>query len=230
MLIPGTSRQVPATKRYERVADVFGAAEDFHASVICGGETQQRWAENLLQPLGDFLIAVHPGAKWVTKRWPTDKFAAVIGRAMGQYQASVVLVGDASEGELGRQLETALRRTQNGARIVNLIGKTSLTQLAAVLRQADILVTNDSGPMHLAAGLGTPVLGIFTCTSPRRSGPPGEAHELVATRVACAASYRKRCPQRGAQWLACHSELDTVRVWKAFERLIEKMRHSRRAA
>jgi heptosyltransferase-1 len=76
--------------------------------------------------------------------------------------------------------------------------------------------------MQLAAALGTPVVGIFTCTSPTISGPPGDQHELVATGVKCAASYRKRCPHRGKKHLACMEELDVERVWAALCRLMQK--------
>ena len=92
--------------------------------------------------------------------------------------------------------------------LTNLAGKTTLKQLAAVLDQSHVLLTNDSGPMQMAAALGTPVVGVFTCTSPEISGPPGDRHELVATGVSCAASYRKRCPYRGKKHLACMEELD----------------------
>jgi heptosyltransferase I len=76
--------------------------------------------------------------------------------------------------------------------------------------------------MQLAAALGTPVVGIFTCTSPTISGPPGDRHELVATGVSCAASYRKKCPYRGRKHLACMEELDVERVWSSFGRLMQK--------
>jgi ADP-heptose:LPS heptosyltransferase len=83
-------------------------------------------------------------------------------------------------------------------------------------------VSNDSGPMHLAAGLGTPTLGLFTCTSAARSGPPGIIHELVSTTVPCAASYCKRCPHQGTKYLECLRELDVERAWFALQRLVCK--------
>jgi ADP-heptose:LPS heptosyltransferase len=84
--------------------------------------------------------------------------------------------------------------------------------------------------MHLAAGLGTSVVGIFTCTSPIRSGPPGDNHELVETELPCAASYRKKCPYQGNQHMACMEELAAERVWSAFVRLVERKRRHTRAA
>ena len=96
-------------------------------------------------------------------------------------------------------------------------------------------MSNDSGPMHLAAGLGTPVVGLFTCTSPVQSGPvplglvparssrvrPGDlAHGLVATTVECAASYRKECPFSGEGRHACFAALEVARVREALGRVV----------
>ena len=74
--------------------------------------------------------------------------------------------------------------------------------------------------MHLAAGLGTPVVGLFTCTSPDRSGPPPGRHALIQADVACAASYYKRCPKRREQHLACFSELSPALACEGLDRLL----------
>jgi ADP-heptose:LPS heptosyltransferase len=89
------------------------------------------------------------------------------------------------------------------------------------LSGVDLLLSNDSGPMHLAAGLGTPVVSVFTCTSPVRSGPPGPQHALVATELPCAASYKKVCPHAGSGHMACFEELSVERVWRALARIVE---------
>jgi ADP-heptose:LPS heptosyltransferase len=123
-----------------------------------------------------------------------------------------------------------VRRLIPHGRLLNLAGQTTLKQLAALLSSAHVVLTNDSGPMHMAAALGTPVVGIFTCTSPVRSGPPGERHQLVSTNLSCAASYRRRCPYSGRKHLACMEELDTERVWQAFVRVMEKNYEQVRAA
>ena len=91
------------------------------------------------------------------------------------------------------------------------------------------MVSNDSGPMHMAAAVGTPVVGIFTCTSPILSGPAGAVHELISTGVPCAASYYKECPHRGAAHLSCLAELSVERVWNAVVRILERRRPARSA-
>ncbi|MGL4553694.1 MAG: glycosyltransferase family 9 protein, partial [Gemmataceae bacterium] len=95
---------------------------------------------------------------------------------------------------------------------LDLCGKTDLLGLASVLRSADVMLSNDSGPMHLAAALGTRVVAPFTCTSPLRAGPHGPGHAAVPTTVSCAASYRRRCGT-----LHCMQELTPGRLWPALE-------------
>ena len=120
------------------------------------------------------------------------------------------------------ELQNLLQGFVSWKPVLNLTGQTTLKQLSAVLSAVDVVLTNDSGPMHLAAGLGTPVLGIFTCTSPAISGPPGAHHELVSTEVPCAGSYKKQCPHSGRSNLCCMEELTTERVFQGLVRLIDK--------
>jgi heptosyltransferase-2 len=84
--------------------------------------------------------------------------------------------------------------------------------------------------MHLAAAIGTPVVGVFTSTNPQRSGPPGREHEFIATQLACGGCYKKHCRYTGRKHLACLEELSTDRVWSALARTLEQRPNFRRAA
>ncbi len=222
-LLPGTGRRVPAHQRIRNIiaplAISGGSAESgLHIPLAARG-----WARERLVSLPRPMLAIHPGAGWETKRWPAEKFAAVAARFAG----SVVTIGSGGEQPLTAPIAGAIRAA--GKPGLDLTGSTSLPQLAAVLDEADVLLSNDSGPMHLAAAAGTPVVGIFTCTSPWISGPAGAGHEVVATCVSCAASYRKRCPQRGTAHLGCLAEIPVERVEAALQRVLERLparRHS----
>jgi heptosyltransferase I len=221
-LIPGTDLSVPAHLRSRHVVDALGLP-NFSPELRLGlSRFEREWATRQLASLGGPALAVHSGASWKTKRWPAERFAAVAFKAMRRFGLSPVVLGGPDEQPLAAQFCQTLRQLAPQAKVVNLAGQTTLKQLAAVLEQSRVLLTNDSGPMQLAAGLGTPVTGVFTCTSPTISGPPGDKHELVATGVKCAASYRKRCPHRGKKHLACLEELDVDRVWTALCRLMQK--------
>ena len=226
-IVPGTGRDVPARQRYRQIAEALGTAGDDTANLpLCASDRD--WAAAALAHLPRPWLAVAPGAKWVTKRWPPEKFAALAAQAHRRYGVSAVIVGGADETALGTAVETELQRQMSAAAVRNLTGQTSLRRLAAVLAACDWAATNDSGPMHLADAVGTPVLGLFTCTSPWLSGPAPERHELVATRLGCAAGYHKQCPHSGAGHQACLAELDVARATAAFARLVS--RTARRAA
>lgn len=115
---------------------------------------------------------------------------------------------------------------QNAAAVVaqaagpsrDLAGQLSLRQLAAVLEQCDVLLCNDSGPMHLSAAVGTPTVAMFTCTSPRRAAPAGDGHRCLETKVACRGSYLRQCDR-----LDCMRDLTPAAVVPV---LIERLRRS----
>jgi ADP-heptose:LPS heptosyltransferase len=132
-------------------------------------------------------------------------------------------LGSSDEAPLAAEVASRIVATAGSDRGVrNLAGQTTLKQLAALLQSVDMVVSNDSGPMHLAAELGTPVVGIFTCTDAVRSGPPGDQHMLVSTCVSCAGSYQKKCPHGGAENLACLRELSPQRVLDAVRSVITR--------
>lgn len=216
--IPGTSRSVPAHARNWRVAEVLGFGL-FPREVTLGWESSVfEWYREQFSGRGTRpVLAISPGAQWVTKRWPVEKYAAVAERAILELGMSICVVGSPAEIELAASLEAAIRTSIPDAPVRNLAGKTSLKQLAAVLGLADMTLSNDSGPLHLAAELGTPSVGVFLCTDPDRSGPPGEQHVMVSTEVECRASYKKQCLLAGDQHMCCMKELSIERVWFALK-------------
>ena len=223
-VIPDSGRNVPAHLRYWRVAEALGSADHSRVTVVPMTAAASSWAAEIVGPLRRPILAIHPGATWETKRWPAAKFAEIACR----FDGSVVVVGSSQEHKAGVQIADAVLGMSGSA--IDLTGRTTLKQLAAVLAAVDLLVSNDSGPLHLAAALATPVVGIFTCTSPLRSGPAGNLHELISTGVPCAASYEKTCPFRGPAHLTCLTELSVERVWTAVERIRERHRTRARPA
>jgi lipopolysaccharide heptosyltransferase II len=220
-LVPGTGRKVAAWERYLRVLDAVGADRRAAEFKIATATNDAAWADGQLAGIRRPVIAVHPGARWETKRWPVDRFADVLASAVRAWNAGIVVLGSAGERDLAAALENRLAERGMAKSLVNLAGATTLKQLAAILQRVDAVLSNDSGPMHFAAGLGTPTLGVFTCTDPVRSGPAGSAHATVTTGLKCGGSYRKRCPHHGSDHLACFRELDSARVWSALKRLME---------
>lgn len=222
LTIPDSGKSVPAHERYWRVAEVLGVGSLPRETCIHTSDEDKEWSLQALDSISGPILAIHPGARWVTKLWPLESFAVVACRAARQYGFELVIVGGPAERARCEELETTIRRIHPTAKVRNLAGATHLKQLTALLGRIDLLLTNDSGPMHLAAGIGKPVLGVFTCTSPERSGPPGDQHALISADVACAASYFKRCPKHGAEFQCCMENLSAERVWRAMVELLQR--------
>jgi lipopolysaccharide heptosyltransferase I len=194
---------LPALERYRQVAAALGCTGQPPAARLGISEADRRWVRARLAGLPRPWLAIHPGAGWLTKRWPGERFAALAARARQEFGASIVLLGEKNDSDAGRTIAAGV-----GDCAVDLCAQTSLLQLAAVCKAADVFLSGDTGPMHLAAAVGTRVVSVFTCTSPLRAGPRDQEQRAVLTNVPCAASYLKRCAS-----LACMQELLPIRVW-----------------
>jgi ADP-heptose:LPS heptosyltransferase len=113
------------------------------------------------------LIGLHPGARDGKRRWPTRCFLDVARRLASRRDASFVLLGDGETGEAAAELHAGL-----GSSCVNLVGRTSLPVLGAVIEALSVLVTTDSGPAHVAYALDTPTVTVFRRGGSLRYGPP----------------------------------------------------------
>ncbi|MHB8536364.1 MAG: glycosyltransferase family 9 protein [Sulfuricaulis sp.] len=131
-------------------------------------EADRAWAAERMPRKRGPVLAVNPGASKTEREWPVERFIEVIRAAQARWQASVVLTGGpgAREREAGDKISAAL---PSGVR--NLIGQTTLKQLAAVMARADCLLAPDTGPVHIANAVGTPVVGLYAVAPPALSGP-----------------------------------------------------------
>lgn len=197
---------MPALDRYWLLVKALGGPANPLPAVVPIGPEQRQWVAHKLAGLPRPWLAIQPGSQWETKRWPTASFAAIARRAIQTQGGSIVVLGGPGEEPLALDLAMQLE----GIPLVNVAGSTSLLQLAALLDTVDVVLSGDTGPMHLADALRTELVALFTCTSPLRAGPRGPGSRVVATQVECAASYIKRCPH-----CRCMQELSVARVWPA---------------
>ncbi|MDX1764300.1 MAG: glycosyltransferase family 9 protein, partial [bacterium] len=132
-------------------------------------------------------------AEAVYKRWPVARFAELADLLVERLAARVLIVGDERERALGARLAAAMKRPA-----VDLCGKLNLLELAALLQESDLMVTNDTGPMHLSAAVGTPVVALFGPTRPSRYGPYGPEgfHVSLQGRASCSPCTRFDCGER----------------------------------
>jgi lipopolysaccharide heptosyltransferase II len=139
-------------------------------------------------PSGKPLAVLVPGTQWQTKHWHVDGFADV-ARHLTRTGRQVVLAG--SSAERARCAAVAARCPG----VLNLCGRTSLSELAALIRRAEVCVPNDSGSMHLAVALNRPVVSVFGPTDPVWIGPYGRPHAVVRAGVPCAPCYLRKLSQ-----------------------------------
>jgi heptosyltransferase I len=195
--------EMPNWRRYGLIAQALGCGSELPPARLPIKPEHHDFARRELAGLPRPLLAIHPGAQWETKRWPPGHFAELARLAQQEFGAGIVLVGGPGEGPLCRQIAADLTGP-----VVDISERTGLLELAAVCAAADVFLSGDTGPMHLAAAAGTPAVSVFTCTSPLQSGPRDNEHLITATGVDCAASFRTRCPH-----LSCMNELTPPRVW-----------------
>ena len=158
------------------------------------------------------FIAVNPVAYWETKLWDDEKFACLADLIHNALQMKVVFTGSEKEKEVIKKI-TSLMTTES----IDLSGKTTLLELANLYKKARMLITTDSGPMHLAAAVATPVIALFGPTDPARTGPYGVGHTIIRTGLPCSPCLLKKCPTR-----QCMVNILPQQVFDAVEKKLTK--------
>jgi lipopolysaccharide heptosyltransferase II len=136
------------------------------------------------------MIGLCPGAEYgPAKRWLPERFAEAAAKITAQSSAQWILLGTKKDAAIGEQIAAAI-----GDHCVNRIGQTTLEQLIDELRRCSLLLTNDTGTMHLAALVGVPVVAVFGSTEPRLTGPLGNGHIVLRHHVECSPCFLRECP------------------------------------
>ena len=144
------------------------------------------------------LLGLNPGAEYgAAKRWPAERFIAAAIELQRRLNGRWLIFGVQADADLAGRIAAAIEQAVGKAAVLNLAGQTSLGELCAGLKVCRAVLTNDSGPMHVAAALGTPVVVPFGSTSPELTGPglPGDPrHQLLRANVPCSPCFRRECP------------------------------------
>jgi heptosyltransferase-2 len=172
---------------YLRLAEIAGADVSGASLPMLNGQSSASPAqiENRKSK-----IALCPGAEYgPAKRWLPERFADVARSGVAQEKMKWVLLGTEKDVNIGKQIASVL-----GESCVNRVGQTSIEELIAELRECRLLLTNDTGTMHLAALLGVPTVSIFGSTEPLLTGPLGDNHVIVRHHVECSPCFLRECP------------------------------------
>ena len=206
---------------YQNLIDTFGFDERVSPPRVFLREEDRDWAIERLRELhllnGRPLIGMNPGATYgLAKCWYPERFGELGKRLVQKRNASILLFGTEGERDTARKI---LDHIKEG--VVDLTGKTSLLQLAAILERCQILVTNDTGTLHVAAAVGTPVVAIFGPTDPETTGPWGEGHAIVKKEVPCSPCLKRVCPTD-------HACMKNIGVEDVEEAIVNRLRSMER--
>lgn len=187
--------EVHAVERNLRVAAALGLPAEPEFPLAVEPQALAR-AREKVGPACDerARVALVVGARWPTKVWPAERMGELVAALSRAGRRRVVMLGAAADRAM---TDAILRRgEQLGAEpgdVNDLVGRTTLRELAAVLSLADVVVCQDSGPMHLAAALGRPIVALFGPTDERRTGPYSAGARVVRVELDCAPCRRRRC-------------------------------------
>ena len=185
--------EMHAVDRYMLVAKALGAVDSgtpefrFRIPQTDYDEVDRLLSRSGVTP-GMSWVAMNVSARWPTKRWPAASFAEVADQLQQEGCGAVVMIGGPDE-----RADVVAVRGQMKTEAIDLAGATTVGLLPALLSKASMLITNDSGPMHIAAAVGTPVVALFGPTSEVRTGPYGAGHVVLTEPVPCRPCFSRTC-------------------------------------
>lgn len=179
---------------YQQMLKPLGIDPSDYPPTLYVSSEEHKNAQELLKQqgieFGDFLIGVNPGAAFGSaKCWLPDRFKAVTNHLLSHPKIKIIFFGDAA----GASLVNEICAGFPPERVVNFAGKTNLRQLIALIQMSQVFLTNDSGPMHIAAALGTPLVALFGSTSDVKTGPYNIG-KVIHKHAACSPCYQRTCP------------------------------------
>ncbi|MBT0654217.1 glycosyltransferase family 9 protein [Geobacter luticola] len=185
------------------------------------GEDAVRFAADLFASsglAGRPVVALNPGASNRIKCWSPRRFARLGDRLAVELGAGVVIVGGADERDLAEAIVSRMKSP-----VLDLVGKTTLLQLGAVLQRCTTIVTGDTGPLHMATSVGTPVVALFGAINPERTGPVGEGHRVIRhPEVACVPCVADRCVNPVT--MECMKKITVEEVFNVVEEMVKGRR------
>ena len=212
--ICGEHEQGHVVDRYLDVTQYLGCPVDDVQFPIHITKSEGQKAETIANHAGLSLenpyVVLAPGTNWPSKCWPTTHFAKLATKLYDEHIISVI-IGGSNDQRLAQQIITNTK-----APVVDLTAKTSMKQLAYIIKQAQAFVGGDTGPMHLSVAVGTPAVAMFGPTDPQRNGPYGDLHKVLLAPVPCQGCWKRVCPKEED----CMSTISPEKVFETIKSIV----------
>ncbi|HEY5297747.1 MAG TPA: lipopolysaccharide heptosyltransferase II [Verrucomicrobiae bacterium] len=186
---------VPVHKNFQWLPERPEIAAEVKRKWFGEGQNEKNAGQKKIQPSTFNLqpstkwILLQPGARWDNKCWPVENFARLVSLLAQKFpDARFAILGDAHDQPFGAIISRAAPE-----RCLNLCGATSLPEMIECIRLCDLMITNDTGPMHVAAALGKPLVALFGPTEPRRTGPYGQLENVLRIQLPCSPCMKSFC-------------------------------------
>jgi len=208
-------------KTYKMLLEPMGIPISDTQPTLYVSQEEQQSAKELLKTLGintdkQVLIGINPGAAYGSaKCWLPERFKAVTHRLLQHPDYTVIYFGD----QAGAPLVHEICREMPD-RVVNLAGKTNLRELLSLIQACTVFLTNDSGPMHIAAALKTPLVALFGSTSDIKTGPSYGISKVIHKHVECSPCYKRVCPID----FRCMKRIEADEVYEELQNFIVKQK------
>lgn len=191
----GDDRKVHHIDYYLNLLKAAGIKADYSNPWIYLSIDERLAARNKLSSLKRPILGINPGATYgSSKRWFPERFAEVANWFIKDTNGSIIIFGSTKEIEMADEIFIKIdRELKTTNSVLNLSGKTSLRELISLISECDVFVTNDSGPMHIAYAVGTPLVAIFGSTDPDLTGYVGDNNIVVKTDLACSPCFERTC-------------------------------------
>jgi ADP-heptose:LPS heptosyltransferase len=187
--------ELPKVQHYLKFTEYLGFPKPLTLDFGISSPDPRVGLPDTIADLGEPYIAIVMGSSWETKDWFFEAYHQLIKDILFSDKRTVVLLGDQS-----KKADAAKLCNEIGSdKLINLVGKTSLLEVVAVLKSAVAGVGPDSGPGHLSAAVGTPYVTLFGPTAPKRAAPYKYGHLVVQSELNCISCYKKRCPDLDRQ-------------------------------
>lgn len=214
----GIKHEIDYTLDIVRYAGIIPKEKNLHISIDKSAEQR---VDSIFEKNGiakdDLIITLHPGASCRSKKWSVERFAKAADSLAQKYKAKIIIVAGSVDKMLGDKMST-LMKSKN----VNLSGKTTVSDIVSILKRSNLFISNDSGPVHIACAIKTPVISIFGRNdrglSPERWKPVGKHDIALHKNVGCKLCLAHNC-KRG---FACLDAITVEDVLQAADRILVK--------